>query len=79
MIEEGEDLNLGYAFLTFSHADEARLFLLENQNAYYGYDQVDLMLKSNLDHSSMDMRFFMEQARNAAKTVDELKTVRESR
>ena len=79
LIDEGDDINLGYAFLTFSHADEARLFLLENQNAYYNNDPVEINLKSNVDHGTMDMRFFMEQARNAAKTVDELKAVRESR
>ena len=28
LVEEGTDANLGYVFLTFSHADEARLFLL---------------------------------------------------
>jgi len=30
LIEEGSEVNLGYAFLTFSHADEARLFLLQH-------------------------------------------------
>ena len=30
LVEEGSDVNLGYAFLTFSHADEARMFLLDN-------------------------------------------------
>jgi hypothetical protein len=63
---------LGYAFLTFSHADEARLFLLENQNPYYELDPIEILLKSTLDHSSMDMQYFMAQARNEAKTIDEL-------
>ena len=31
LLEEGSELNLGYVFLTFSHADEARIFLLENE------------------------------------------------
>jgi len=79
LLEESTDINLGYAFLTFSHADEARLFLLENQNPYYDLDPIDIFLKSNLDHSSMDMQYFMAQARNESKTVEELKAVRESR
>ena len=72
LLEEGTDSNLGYVFLTFSHADEARLFLLTNQMPYYEYDQIEVMLKSHLDHSSMDMPYFMAHARNEAKTVDEI-------
>ena len=79
MLEESQDVNLGYAFVTFSHADEARLFMLENHNAYYEANQLDIFLKSKLDHSHMDMQFFMAQARNEAKTVDELVAVREAR
>lgn len=48
-------MNMGYAFVTFSHADEARLFMLENANPYYGLDPIEIMLKSKLDHSTMDM------------------------
>ena len=59
LIQEGQDVNLGYAFLTFSHADEARLFMLENSNSYYGYDPIEILLKSRLDHSHMDMAYFM--------------------
>lgn len=55
LIKEGEEQNLGYAFLTFSHADEARLFLLEHRNPYFGLEPVEIFLKSSLDHSSMDM------------------------
>lgn len=57
---------MGYAFVTFSHADEARLFMLHNHNAYYGTDQIEIFLKSKLDHSDMDMEFFMAMARNEA-------------
>lgn len=72
-------MNLGYAFVTFSHADEARLFMLQNNNVYHGADQLDIFLKAKLDHSNMDMEYFMAQARNEAKTVDELVAVREAR
>ena len=79
MLQESQDVNLGYAFVTFSHADEARLFMLENHNAYYDDRQIDIFLKSKLDHSDMDMQYFMARARNEAKTVDELVAVREAR
>lgn len=72
LLNEGTDSNLGYVFLTFSHSDEARLFLLQNPTPYYNYDEIEILLKSHLDHSAMDMQFFMAQARNEAKTVDEI-------
>jgi len=79
LLDEGDELNLGYAFLTFSHTDEARIFLLENQMAYYGLDEIDVFLKAHLDHSSMDMRYFMAQARNEARTLEEMQAVRDAR
>ena len=30
ILQESQEENLGYAFLTFSHADEARLFLIQH-------------------------------------------------
>ena len=30
MIQESYEQNLGYAFVTFSHADEAKVFQIEN-------------------------------------------------
>lgn len=41
--------------------------------------EIEVLLKSHLDHSSMDMSFFMANARNAAKTVDEIQAVRDAR
>lgn len=79
LMQESGDVNLGYAFVTFSHADEARLYLLENEDPYYGSDQLDVFLKSRIDHSHLDMEYFMAHARNEAKTVDELVAVREAR
>ena len=72
LLNEGSEENLGYAFLTFSHSDEARLFLMNHQLAFYEMEEIDIMLKSHLDHSSMDMQYFLASARNAAKTVDEI-------
>ena len=76
---ESQDENLGYAFVTFSHADEARLFILENPNPFFEYDPIDIFLKSQVDHSNMDMRYFMAMARNDAKTVNEIQAVRDAR
>lgn len=41
--------------MTFSHADEARLFLLQSSLAFYELDEIDVLFKSHLDHSNMDM------------------------
>ena len=79
LLEESTELNLGYAFLTFSHADEARLFLLSQERPYYEMDEIEVMLKSHLDHGSMDMNYYMASARNAAQTVDEIQAVRDAR
>ena len=37
------------------------------------------MLKSRLDHSTMDMHYFMAHARNEAKTLDEIQAVIDAR
>ena len=58
--------------MTFSHADEARLFIMEHPNPFFEYDPIDIFLKSQIDHSDMDMRYFMAMARNEAKTVNEV-------
>ena len=47
--------------------------------AFYGPEQLDIFLKAKIDHSDLDMQFFMAQARNEAKTVDEIVAVREAR
>lgn len=65
--------------MTFSHADEARLFIMEHGNPFFEYDPIDIFIKSNLDHSTMDMRYFMAMARNEAKTVNEVQAVLDAR
>ena len=37
-----------------------------NDMPHYEMDEIEVLLKSHLDHSSMDMNFFMANARNAA-------------
>ena len=45
---------MGYVLMTFSHSDEARLYLMENQTLYFGHMPIDVSLKSTLDHSQLD-------------------------
>ena len=45
---------------------------MEHPNPFFEYDQIDIFLKSQIDHSNMDMRYFMAMARNEAKTVNEV-------
>ena len=52
---------------------------MEHPNPYFEYDPIDIFLKSNLDHSTMDMRYFMAMARNEAKTVNEVQAVLDAR
>ena len=76
---ESDEENLGYCFLTFSHADEARKFILRHSLSFYNYTPVDVTLKSKLDHSVLDMKFFLNTARNDAQTVKEREQVRKAR
>ena len=55
------------------------MFILEHPNPYFEYDPIDILIKSHLDHSNMDMRYFMAMARNEAKTVDEVQAVFDAR
>ena len=79
MIAESQEENLGYAFLTFSHADEARIFLLKHQLSFFKHVPIEVVLKSKLDHDCMDLKFFLQRARNEAKTYKELEQVRKAR
>jgi len=42
-------------------------------------EEIEIMLKSHLDHSTLDMQYFLSSARNAAKTVNEIQAVRDAR
>jgi hypothetical protein len=65
--------------LTFSHADEARVFILGHQLHYYKNVPIDAHLKARVDHSTMDLKFFLQNARNEAQTVKEIEQVRKAR
>ena len=55
-------------FLTFSHADEAKAMLMEYGGGLVLMDHAELSfdLKSRLDHSDMDMEYFVKRAKNHA-------------
>ena len=74
MARESEHRNLGYCFLTFSHSDEARVMLLRNTNPYLHGVQIQIDLKSSVDHG--ELNFFINKARNDAKLVDEIARLR---
>jgi hypothetical protein len=76
LARENEHRNLGYCFLTFSHSDEARVMLLKNTNPYLHGVQIQIDLKSSVDHGELDFNFFINRARNDAKLVDEIARLR---
>jgi RNA recognition motif-containing protein len=79
MASQNETRNMGYCFLTFSHADEARMMLLRFKNPYLNGMRLQLDLKSSLDHSDMDFEFFAGRMRNEGRLLGEVKAIREAR
>ena len=76
---EMEEKNLGYAFITLSHSDEARIMMLSNPNPYYRGRKYGIDLKSNMDHGDLDPEFYMKRGRNEARLVDEIKALRDAK
>lgn len=91
MERDSQQVNLGYAFVTFSHSvrlslfltnfqDEAKLALILAQNLTVEGLEFDLSIKNDkVDHKDFDPKFIINQQRNNAKLVNELQTLRESR
>lgn len=77
--EEAQIRNLGYVFLTFSHADEARQFLIKSQNAYFDGRKMSVELKQRLEHSDMDVKYSTIKMENEAQLINELQKLREVR
>ena len=73
-------VSLGYAFVTFSHADEARSALLCATSQFYIDEKLTtFMPKGNLDHSELDQSYFMKKMLNDSKSVDEQAELRQAR
>ena len=80
MEREANEVNLEYAFVTYSHSDEAKLALILAQGIYLDGQEADLTLKvANVDHKDFDMRYNINKQRNEAHLVKELETLRNSR
>lgn len=67
-------MNLGYAFVTFSHTDEAKLALIMAQGMFLSTNlTLDLSIKhKDIDHGDFDKRYSMNRQRNQGKLVNEL-------
>lgn len=73
-------VNLGYAFVTFSHVDEAKLALVCGQYMHAENIELRVSLKRDeVDHKDFDKRYQINTMRNNAKIIDELQRLRETR
>jgi len=81
MQREISEENLGYAFITFSHADEARNVLIDTKGrlTYAGAAQLEFDLLARLQHGDFDSKYYMNRAKNNAKLVDDIVEVRHAR
>lgn len=68
--------NKGYVFVTFSHSDEARMFLVRNSKKLLGAQEINVDLKANVDHSEMDFQYFMQRSKNDSQIIDEIVNLR---
>mmetsp|Transcript_6136 Transcript_6136/g.4643 ORF Transcript_6136/g.4643 Transcript_6136/m.4643 type:complete len:100 (+) Transcript_6136:405-704(+) len=55
--KENRRVNLGYAFITFSHADEAKLALYSLMHSYFEGLFIEAMPKGLLDHKDFDTKY----------------------
>ena len=68
------ELNTGYAFVTFSYSDEAKLALTVGNGSMYvdGYLlRIDLK-RDYIDHKDLDEKYVLNEMKRSSKIVDEL-------
>lgn len=72
---------LGYAFITFSHADEAQKAVIKTDGEMIiDKSFVEVIAKNdNIDHSEMDRSYFMRKMSNEGKLVEERTKLRETK
>jgi len=81
MNKQNRQVNLGYALITFSHADEAKkAMLLSNGEMIMDNHFVTLIAKDpKIDHSELDRSYFMRKMKNEAELVDQAAELREAK
>ena len=73
-------INLGYALVTFSHADEARKLLTKTQRQLFiEANKVDIFEKGRLDHSELDSSYFLRKMKNESKLAEKRSELREAK
>jgi RNA recognition motif-containing protein len=73
-------VSLGYAFVTFSHADEAKKALLRmNNEIFIDKNLVNVRAKGHLDHSEFDQSYFLKKMKNEAQLVEQRAELREAK
>ena len=71
MNKKNRDINLGYALVTFSHADEAKQAVINSRGEInIDCNFVSIMHKGKLDHSELDRSYFLRKLSNESKLVD---------
>lgn len=80
MRKNNNQINLGYALVTFSHADEARKMLLQTgPEIFIDSKKVGVMEKGRLDHSELDSSYFVRKMKNEGRLVEKKAELREAR
>lgn len=71
---------MGYAFVTFSHADEAKLCtMMAASNFYINMTAIDILPKGNLDHSELDKSYFMKKLQNESELTEQRQELRDAK
>ena len=63
-MEQFRRRNYGYAFVTFTHADEAKLTSILMDNVYYEGLRVRVVPKMNIDHRNLDRIYTLNHMKN---------------
>lgn len=76
---EENTVNLGYAFVTFSHTEETKLAIVLTAEMMLPEGPLETFLKGKLDHGDLDPQWYFNKLKNDAKLVDEMEALREAK